>query len=77
MDWERVFKQNEALWDRSFRAMIGMALVWLFTRWHFEGAFNWLILLAGLILVSTAGTGHSFAYTVLGIDTRKWSQQMK
>jgi hypothetical protein len=64
-----MFEKNMSQTDRAIRAVVGVILViaWVMVA----GAWSWLLLLIGLVLLATAALGTCPPYALLGISTKR------
>ena len=65
-----MFSQNEGKTDRMIRVVVGLILIGLFFAGT-VGAFGWVLLIVGIVLLVTGAMGTCPAYSLLGINTCK------
>ncbi|WP_194095778.1 YgaP family membrane protein [Marivivens aquimaris] len=65
-----MFSTNEGKTDRMIRVVVGLILIGLFFAGT-VGAFGWVLLIVGIVLLVTGATGTCPAYSLLGINTCK------
>ncbi|NIY72707.1 DUF2892 domain-containing protein [Marivivens donghaensis] len=65
-----MFSQNEGKTDRMIRVVVGLILIGLFFAGT-VGAFGWVLLIVGIVLLVTGALGTCPAYSLLGINTCK------
>jgi hypothetical protein len=64
-----MFEKNMGQSDRAIRAVVGVILV--IAYFMVAGAWSWLLLLIGLVLLATAALGTCPPYSLLGIRTNR------
>lgn len=65
-----MFSQNEGKTDRMIRVVVGLILIGLFFAGT-VGAFGWVLLIVGIVLLVTGAMGTCPAYSLLGVNTCK------
>lgn len=65
-----MFSQNEGKTERMIRVVVGLILIGLFFAGT-VGAFGWVLLIVGIVLLVTGAMGTCPAYSLLGINTCK------
>lgn len=65
-----MFSTNEGKTDRMIRVVVGLVLIGLFFAGT-VGAFGWVLLIVGIVLLVTGAMGNCPAYSLLGINTCK------
>lgn len=65
-----MFSRNEGKTDRMIRVVVGLILIGLFFAGT-VGAFGWVLLIVGIVLLVTGAMGTCPAYSLLGINTCK------
>ncbi len=65
-----MFSTNEGKTDRMIRVVVGLILIGLFFAGT-VGAFGWVLLIVGIVLLVTGAMGTCPAYSLLGINTCK------
>ncbi len=65
-----MFSTNEGKTDRMIRVVVGLVLIGLFFAGT-VGAFGWVLLIVGIVLLVTGAIGNCPAYSLLGINTCK------
>ncbi len=64
-----MFQKNMGQTDRAIRAIVGVILV--IAYFMVTGAWSWLLLVIGLVLLATAVLGTCPPYALLGISTKR------
>lgn len=64
-----MFKTNMGTADRAIRAIVGVVLLALYFMGTAVGAWGWLALIVGIVLLATAVMGWCPPYSLLGINT--------
>lgn len=63
-------RTNEAGWDRVLRVLLGVTLVWVgFLSGMAAAPWNWVVGIAGLVMIFTAILGFCPAYALFGVST--------
>jgi hypothetical protein len=65
-----IFKANESNADRIIRALLGAVLVGLNIGGVVTGAWGWVFLVAGVVLLLTGLTGWCALYRLFGFSTK-------
>jgi hypothetical protein len=65
-----IFKANESNADRIIRALLGAVLVGLTIGGVVTGAWGWVFLVAGVVLLLTGLTGWCALYRLFGFSTK-------
>ena len=64
-----MFEKNMGQTDRMIRAIVGAVLV--IAYFMVSGAWSWLLLVIGLVLLATSALGTCPPYSLLGISTKR------
>ncbi|MFP1632304.1 DUF2892 domain-containing protein [Zhengella sp. ZM62] len=64
-----MFKNNMGTADRAIRAIAGVVLLALYFMGTASGAWGWVALIVGVVLLATAALGWCPPYSLLGINT--------
>ena len=64
-----MFKNNMGGIDRAIRAIVGIILLALYFMGTVAGAWGWVALIVGVVLLATAVLGWCPPYSLLGINT--------